>query len=329
MNILVTGGAGYIGSHAVKALYEEGNQVVVLDNLFRGHRKSIPDALPFYQCDLAETERIQSILLDHSIDVVMHFAALTYVGESVQQPLIYYRNNTAGALSLLTAMDAAKVKRFIFSSTAATYGEPEEVPIRETVQQQPINPYGWSKWMVERILLDYCRSNPQFGFTALRYFNVAGASSDASIGEDHDPETHLVPNIIFAALGKNDQFKIFGTDYPTPDGTCIRDYVHIEDLISAHILAMKALKDGDQKFYNLGIGRGYSVREILNATEETLGAKIPTIQDVRRSGDPAMLYASSEKIQKELGWKPLHTDVHDMIQTAVQWHKTHPNGYGD
>ena len=329
MNILVTGGAGYIGSHAVKALLASGERVFVLDNLYRGHRAAVPDGVPFYQVDLAETEKIEEILRTQKIDAVLHFAALTYVGESVAEPLRYYRNNTAGAVSLLTAMVKAGVKRLIFSSTAATYGEPEETPIVETTPQKPINPYGRSKWMVEQILLDYVKANPSFGFTALRYFNVAGDSADGQIGEDHQPETHLVPKILFAALGKEAQFKVFGTDYPTPDGTCVRDYVHVEDLIDAHLLALHTLEDGSARFYNLGIGRGYSVREILDAAQSVVGQNIPFTVVDRRPGDPATLYASSDKIQSELGWKPKHTDVADVIESAWRWHQSHPDGYGE
>ncbi|MDO5579530.1 MAG: UDP-glucose 4-epimerase GalE [Planctomycetia bacterium] len=329
LRVLVTGGAGYIGSHAVKTLHEKGYYVAVLDNLCRGHRKAVPEDVPFFQTDLQETDRIEEILRENKIDVVMHFAAFMAVGESVQCPIEYYRNNTGGALSLLYAMKKAGVCRFIFSSTAATYGEPETTPIYEDQRQLPVNPYGWSKWMVERILKDYGKANPEFGFTALRYFNVGGSAEDGSIGEDHRPETHLLPKIIYAALGKDEKLTVFGTDYPTPDGTCIRDYVHVEDLIAAHILAMEAIKPGDQKFYNLGIGHGYSVKEMLDAAEKVLERKIPVVYGERRPGDPARLYANSDKAQKELGWKPLHTDVADMIESAWKWYKNHPNGYPD
>lgn len=327
MNILVTGGAGYIGSHAVKALREKGHNVAVLDNLCRGHREAVPEDVPFYQLDLHDTGLIEAVFHTHKIETVMHFAAYTAVGESVRCPIEYYRNNTAGALSLLQAMKNAGVKKLIFSSTAATYGEPTQIPVHETDRQLPINPYGWSKWMVERILKDISVSDPEFGFTALRYFNVAGAAADGSLGEDHQPETHLIPNILFAALGKRDKFTVFGTDYPTPDGTCIRDYVHIDDLISAHILAMDALAPGVARFYNLSIGHGYSVKEILDSAEKTIGQKLPVEYGQRREGDPATLYASSEKIQQELGWKPVHTDVGEQIETAWNWFKAHPNGY--
>ncbi len=328
MKVMVTGGAGYIGSHAVKALLEKGHEVVVLDNLSKGYREAVPTEAQFYQLDLHDTELIQAVLTSEKIDVVMHFAAFIAVGESMEKPVEYFRNNTGGALSLLQAMNNSGVRRFIFSSTAAVYGEPVSVPIFEDDQKLPINPYGWSKWMVERILLAKAASDPNFGFTAFRYFNVAGASSDGSIGEAHDPETHLIPNIIFAAMGKKKEFSVFGTDYPTIDGTCIRDYVHVEDLVNAHILAMEILKSGDHNFYNLGIGHGYSVKEILSATEEVVQNKIPVVYGERRSGDPAELYANSDLAQKELSWKPVHTDVKDMLQSAWNWYKNHPNGYG-
>jgi UDP-glucose 4-epimerase len=327
MNILVTGGAGYIGSHAIRKLLDAGHSVVVLDNLSYGHREAIPADVPFYQVDLKETDKIETILRQHKILAVMHFAALISVGESVQKPLLYYRNNTAGAMSLLEAMERVGVKRFVFSSTAATYGEPEETPIFETTKQLPINPYGRSKWFVEQILRDIAAADPEFGFVAFRYFNVAGASGDASIGEDHQPETHLIPLVLFAAMGKRNDITVFGTDYPTPDGTCIRDYVHVNDLVAAHVLGIETLSSGDTRFYNLGIGRGYSVKEILDAAKKTTGTEIPTVLGQRRDGDPARLFANSNLVQKELGWKPQHTDVEEVIASAWQWHTTHPNGY--
>jgi UDP-glucose 4-epimerase len=329
MNILVTGGAGYIGSHAVRQLLEAGHSVIVLDNLSYGHRNAIPNHIPFYCVDLKETGRITAILCEHHINAVMHFAALISVGESVQKPLLYYRNNTAGAISLLEAMERAGVKRFVFSSTAATYGEPEETPIFETTKQQPINPYGRSKWFVEQILRDMAAADPKFGFAAFRYFNVAGASEDGTIGEDHQPETHLIPLVLFAAMGKRDNITVFGTDYPTSDGTCIRDYVHINDLVTAHILAIEMLSDGDARFYNLGIGYGYSVKEILDTAKKVTGREIPTVFGSRREGDPARLFANSDKVQQELGWQPQHTDIGEVIASAWHWHTTHPNGYTD
>jgi len=327
MNILVTGGAGYIGSHAVRKLIEAGHAVTVLDNLSYGHRKALPETVPFYQVDLKEMSRIEVILRQHSIDAVMHFAALISVGESVQNPLLYYQNNTAGAMSLLEAMEHAGVKRFVFSSTAATYGAPKTMPIYEATKQRPINPYGRSKWFVEQLLQDIAVADPEFGFTAFRYFNVAGAAQDGDIGEDHSPETHLIPLVLFAAMGKRDNITLFGTDYPTPDGTCIRDYVHVEDLVSAHVLGIEALSGGEANFYNLGIGRGYSVKEILYAAENVTGKEIPVIFGSRREGDPARLFADSGKVQRELGWKPQHRDIEEVVASAWHWHTKHPDGY--
>ena len=329
MNILVTGGAGYIGSHAVRQLIAAGHTVVVLDNLSYGHKAALPNGVPFYQVDLKETDRIEEILRNHQIQAVLHFAALISVGESVQKPLLYYRNNTAGAMSLLEAMERTGVKRFVFSSTAAVYGEPEETPIYETTRQLPINPYGRSKYFVEQILRDIAAADPEFGFMAFRYFNVAGAADDASIGEDHKPETHLIPLVLFAAMGKRANITVFGTDYPTPDGTCIRDYVHVNDLVAAHVLGIETLSSGDARFYNLGIGRGYSVKEILDASKNATGKDIPVVFGERREGDPARLFANSDKVQQELGWKPQHTDVEEIIVSAWRWHTSHPDGYRD
>jgi len=327
MNILVTGGAGYIGSHAVKQLIEAGHRVTAIDNLCRGHRQAVHPGAEFSEVDLADTAALADILRRHEIHCVMHFAALAYVGESVQRPLDYYRNNTAGALSLLTAMQAAGVHRMVFSSTCATYGEPERVPIVETMRQEPINPYGWSKWCVERILKDYLASEPRFGFVALRYFNVAGAAADGSLGEDHDPETHLIPVLLQAAMGRRDKVTVFGTDYPTPDGTCIRDYVHVEDLCAAHIAAMNALRAAETRFYNLGIGRGYSVREVIDSAQRVTGIEIPIEYGPRRAGDPAVLFADPGKIRRELGWSARYTELDAVVRTAWHWFKSHPGGY--
>lgn len=326
MNVLVTGGAGYIGSHAVKMLHETGHSPVVLDNLTFGHRNAVPASIPFYEVDLKETEKIAEILQHHQIDLVMHFAALIAVGESVEQPVWYYRNNTAGALSLLDAMKQVGVKRFIFSSTAATYGEPEEVPIVETTRQSPINPYGRSKWFVEQILRDQVQADSEFGFAAFRYFNVAGAARDGSLGEDHLVETHLIPLVLFAIMGKRPEITVFGTDYPTLDGTCIRDYIHVEDLVNAHICAMMQIGPGDARFYNLGIGRGYSVREILLAAEKVTGQKVPVRYGPRRKGDPAVLFADSQKARRELGWQPDWTELEDIIESAWNWHLKQESG---
>ena len=328
MNVLVAGGAGYIGSHAAKQLIEAGHKVLVVDNLFRGHREAVDGRADFVQADLADTDVLAKAMKEHAIDGVMHFAALAYVGESVDLPLEYYEKNTCGTVSLLQAMKIAGVKRLVFSSTCATYGEPETMPIVETMPQSPINPYGWSKLFVERVLKDYAHSDPDFGFVALRYFNVAGSAADGSIGEDHEPETHLIPVIIEAALGTREKICVFGTDYDTPDGTCIRDYVHVEDLCAAHIVAMNALQSGDQRFYNLGIGRGYSVNEVIESVRRVSGRDFTVEQANRRPGDPPTLYANADKICKELGWEPKYTEIDDIVRTAWNWFEKHPQGYG-
>ena len=327
MNVLVAGGAGYIGSHAVKQLIEAGHRVVVADNLFRGHRRAVHPSAEFYGPPLADTRRLAEILARHEIDCVMHFAALAYVGESVRDPLAYYDNNTAGTVSLLRAMRQSGVQKMVFSSTCATYGEPAEVPIVETMPQEPISPYGWSKWCVERVLRDYAAAEPRFAFASLRYFNVAGAAADGSLGEEHDPETHLIPVLLLAALGRREPVTVFGTDYPTPDGTCIRDYIHVEDLSAAHILVMEALRPGEARFYNLGIGRGYSVNEVIESARRVTGREIPLVYGPRRAGDPAVLYADAGKIRRELGWTPRYTELDPIVATAWNWFKGHPRGY--
>ena len=332
MNILVTGGAGYIGSHAVKQLLDANNKVVVVDNCCRGHKQAVDPRATLYCFDLDQTVLVRDLLTDHNIECVMHFAALTYVGESVASPLYYYDNNVAGTISLLRAMHAAKINRMIFSSTAATYGETVK-QITELTRQNPINPYGRSKLFIEHILRDYAASNGDFAFAALRYFNVAGCAVDGSIGEDHTPETHLIPVAILTALGKRSGITVFGTDYPTidctgvPDGTCIRDYVHVEDLCAAHILAMEALYPGDQRFYNIGIGHGYSVREIIEATKHITGIDFKVEYGCRREGDPAILFANADKIRHELGWSPQYVEIDDIIRTAWNWFRVHPEGY--
>jgi len=329
MNVMVVGGAGYIGSHAVKQLFEAGHSVCVVDNLFRGHLEAIPSEVAFVQADVRDCQALQTALVTHSTDCVMHFAALAYVGESVGEPLTYYDNNTSGTIQLIKAMHEVGVRKLVFSSTCATYGEPEKMPIIESMSQEPINPYGWSKWSVEQILKDYAAANADFAFCALRYFNVAGAAADGTIGEDHDPETHLIPVILETLLGKREDITVFGTDYSTPDGTCVRDYIHVEDLVAAHIVAMNSLAPGDQRIYNLGIGRGYSVREVLESARRVTGKEIPTIYGNRRPGDPAELYANAGKIHEELGWTALYTEIDDIIATAWSWHKNNPDGYGD
>jgi UDP-glucose 4-epimerase len=327
MNILVTGGAGYIGSHAVRLFLERGHDVWVYDNLSFGHRAAVP-ADRLIVGDLHETHRIDQVLVERRIDAVVHFAAFTYVGESVQNPAKYYQNNLVNTLNLMECLRRHKVQRFIFSSTAATYGMPEAMPITEETPQLPINPYGASKLAVERALADYAHAY-QWGFAALRYFNASGAHADGSIGEDHKPETHLIPLIIQAAVGQRPHVEIFGADYPTPDGTCVRDYIHVDDLAEAHLLALERLQPGQQMHYNLGIGRGYSVREVIVAIEAATGKKVPVKEGPRRAGDPPVLVASSDKIQKDLGWKARYTDITAIVETAWNWHRTHPKGYKD
>ena len=340
MNVLVTGGAGYIGSHAALRLLEDGHAVTIVDDLSRGHRAAVQAIegigdLQFVECDFGKRDRMIDLMRDRRIDLVMHFAALTYVGESMQQPLRYYRNNTASALALIEAIEAAAVKRMVFSSTAATYGEPppELIPIREDCPQKPINPYGASKLMVESILFDYSnmkkRAGQEFAFAALRYFNVAGNDERCRIGEDHDPETHLIPICLDVALGKRDAITIFGSDYPTPDGTCIRDYVHVADLVDAHITVMHALKPGDARTYNIGIGNGYSVREVVEACRRVSGVRFREIEGPRREGDPPSLYANPDKIQRDLNWRATHTNLDQIIDSAWRWRQQHPDGYGN
>lgn len=329
MNVLVTGGAGYIGSHAVKQLSAAGHRVVVLDNLGRGHRQAVPPEVVLIDADIRQTQTVTKTLREHQIECVMHFAALAYVGESVQQPLRYYDNNTAGSLSLLQAMDQAGVLRIVFSSTCATYGQPQQVPITEQTPQVPINPYGWSKLFVEGMLRDHAATHEQFAFAALRYFNVAGCAADGSLGEDHDPETHLIPVLLLSALGKKVGTTIFGNNYDTPDGTCIRDYIHVDDLINAHITVMNTLTDGDKRFYNLGIGKGYSVKQVVEAAQRVTGSDFPVEIGPRRQGDSPMLYANVDKIQSQLGWRAKSMDIDDIVDSAWQWFKEHPQGYGD
>jgi len=327
--ILVTGGAGYIGSHAARQLIAAGHRVVVLDSLSRGHRAAVPPEAQFADLDLAQTEQMIELMRDQAVTSVMHFAALAYVGESVEQPVWYYENNLAGTLSLLRAMDEAGVKRLVFSSTCATYGVPPKLPIVESTPQQPINPYGWSKRFVEQVLIDKAVARPDFGCIALRYFNVAGCAEDGSIGEDHDPETHLIPLVLQAALGRRKAITVFGTDYPTPDGTCIRDYVHVDDLCRAHLLSLDRVAPGSARFYNAGIGRGYSVREVIESAVRVTGQGIPMEFAGRRDGDPPELWANADRLRSELGWSPRFTRLDDIIATAWKWFREHPQGYGD
>ncbi|MGJ5630895.1 UDP-glucose 4-epimerase GalE [Nostoc sp. CALU 1950] len=321
--ILVTGGAGYIGSHTVLALKQAGYNVVILDNLVYGHRELVEKVLEVELIvgDTGDRALLDDIFKTHDISAVMHFSAYAYVGESVTDPAKYYRNNVLGTFSLLEAMLAASVKKFVFSSTCATYGVPEFVPIPETHPQNPINPYGATKLMVERILSDF---DVAYGFQSVRfrYFNAAGANPNGLLGEDHNPETHLIPLVLMTALGKRESISIFGTDYPTPDGTCIRDYIHVNDLADAHILGLEyLLKGGDSEVFNLGNGSGFSVREVIAAAEEVTGISIPVEERDRRPGDPPILIGTSEKARTILGWKPQYPSIQDIVTHAWQWHQ--------
>ncbi|UCD30783.1 MAG: UDP-glucose 4-epimerase GalE [Desulfobacterales bacterium] len=318
--ILVVGGAGYIGSHMVKDLLETGHKVVILDDLSTGHRDLIPGG-NFIEGGLGDAALLDRIFTSNRIDAVMHFAAFALVGESVEQPLKYYQNNVSATTELLSAMVRHDVKRFIFSSTAAVYGEPLEIPITENHPCNPTNPYGASKIAVERMLQD-CDSAYGLRYISLRYFNASGAHESSQIGEKHQPETHLIPLILKVATNENKNVKIFGTDYPTPDGTCIRDYIHVSDLTQAHLLSLSALMEGGKSVvYNLGNSRGYSVREVIELARKMTGHRIPVVETDRRQGDPATLIASSDKIKRELGWKPQYEDLEKIIQTAWMWHQ--------
>jgi UDP-glucose 4-epimerase len=327
MRILVTGGAGYIGSHAVRLFLARGHDVLVYDNLSAGHRASVP-ADRLVVADLAEAARLDHVLINHRTEAIVHFAAFALVGESVRQPGKYYQNNLVNSLTLFEAARRHGVDRLVFSSTCATYGVPERVPITEDTPQRPINPYGNSKLAVEHALSDYAVAH-NWGFAALRYFNAAGASPAGDIGEDHDPETHLLPLALLAVLGRRPPLQIFGTDYPTPDGTCIRDYIHVDDLAEAHLLALEALRPGQRLFYNLGTGQGYSVRAVLDTVKKVTGKEVPMVEGTRRPGDPPVLVAAADKVRRELGWQPRYTDLKAILETAWKWHHAHPNGYGD
>lgn len=325
MNVLVVGGAGYIGSHATRQLSAAGHQVWVYDNLSRGHRRAIPEGM-LIEGEVADRPRLVAALRDHEIDAVMHFAAFALVNESVNDPAIYYRNNVIAALELLDAMREAGVDRLVFSSTTATYGEPDEIPIPESTPQRPINPYGFTKLVIEQALADYAAAYG-LGYAALRYFNAAGAHPDGDIGEDHDPETHLIPIVLQVALGQRDRITIFGDDYPTADGTCVRDYIHVDDLADAHLRALDRLRPGSGLCLNLGTGRGTSVREIIEACRRVTGHAIPEIIGTRRAGDPPALIADAGLAAEVLGWKPRYTEIEPIVETAWRWHRTHPRGY--
>ena len=323
MNVFVTGGAGYIGSVFVEEACNAGHQVTVFDNLTEGHRSAVDTRARFVEGDLAERDRLAAVVKEAGAEAVIHFAASALVGESMSNPSKYFRNNVANGVNLLDAAVGAGVKKFVFSSTCATYGPPDRVPMDETLPQRPINPYGESKLMFEQVLKWY-RELHGLDFVAFRYFNAAGAS--AQFGEHHRIETHLIPNVLKVALGQKDQVDILGTDYPTPDGTCIRDYIHIADLAQAHLLA---LAPGQSGFFNLGNGEGFSVREVIATCEQVSGKKIPAIEKPRRAGDPPRLIASAGKALTQLGWKPRFARIEDIVATAWAWHLKNPNGYRD
>lgn len=323
MKLLVTGGAGYIGSIVAQQLLDAGHEVVVLDSLERGHREAVPEGARLAEVDLLDAERVSETLAE-GFDGALHFAAYALVGESVAHPERYYRNNVVGSLNLLDALRAAGVKRLVFSSTCAVYGEPEVVPMDEATPTRPVNSYGASKLAVDGMISDECRAHG-LGAVSLRYFNVAGASG--CLGEDHEPETHLIPNVLRAAQGLQPEVQIFGTDYPTPDGTAVRDYIHIEDLASAHLLALDGARPGEHRIFNLGNGNGFSVREVIEAAREVTGLEIPVREAPRRPGDPPQLVAASGRIRAELGWEPRKPMLADMVGDAWEFAQSHPRGY--
>ena len=326
-NILVVGGAGYIGSSMSKHLAKHGFTPIVLDNLVYGHKEAVKYG-PFYEGSMSDRKLLDKLFADHPVSAVMHFAAYCYVGESATEPAKYYENNIANTLTLLEAMRQKEIDKFIFSSSCSIYGEPVEVPITEDHPKNPINPYGRTKLVVEQMLQDF-ESAYGLKTMSLRYFNAAGADPDGELGEDHDPETHLIPLVLKTALGQRTQVDIFGDDYPTADGTCVRDYIHIEDLCQAHMLALeRLLSDSPGGAYNLGNEKGHSVKEVIDAARRISGKEIPAAVVNRRPGDPAVLVSSSEKATKDLGWKPEYPDLETIVETAWAWHRENPDGYG-
>ncbi len=323
MKILVTGGAGYVGSVSARVLMGAGHEVVVLDDLGRGHREAVPQGADLIECNLLEVDKLNSALAG-GFDGVLHCAAFALVGESVSSPELYWRNNITGSLNLLDAMRSNGVKSLVFSSTCAVYGEPEVVPIAEDCPTRPVNPYGESKLAVDRMISAEAAAHG-LGAISLRYFNVAGASGPC--GEDHEPETHLIPNILRAAQGRIPHVSVFGTDYPTPDGTAIRDYIHVEDLAGAHLLALEQTREGEHQILNLGNGNGFSVLEVIEAAKRVTGLEIPVVEAPRREGDPPMLVAASAKIREELGWEPKRPDLDAMIADAWEFASANPGGY--
>ena len=327
MNILVTGGAGYIGSHVVEELQKSGFTPIVYDNLSTGHAVAVPEDVQLVEGDIHDVAFTRHIMEQFNIDAVMHFAASSLVGESMENPAKYYFSNVEGSLHLLEAMRGAGVDRMVFSSTAAVYGEPEQVPINENSRLNPTNVYGRTKLMIEKMLADYDMAY-EMRYVALRYFNAAGASLSGKIGEDHNPESHLIPLVLKTAQGVRSQVAVFGTDYPTADGTCVRDYIHVCDLAKAHVLALQHLmRGGASRVYNLGSENGFSVRQIIDSAKKVTGVDFTVVEEERRAGDPAVLIASSAKIRQELGWVPEHSSVQEVISTAWQWHQQHPHGY--
>jgi UDP-glucose 4-epimerase len=324
--ILVTGGAGFIGSVIAKQLVDRGDEVVVFDNLSNGREGAVPKGATLVNGDLSDHGEIDRILENRPVDAVIHLAASIEAGESMKFPEKYFRNNTANTLTLLEAVIAHKVPRFVFSSTAALYGTPDRTPIEEGDPLRPTNTYGESKLLVERMLA-WFHGIHGLRYACLRYFNAAGATKEQ--GEDHRPESHLIPLILQVASGKREYISIFGTDYPTPDGTCVRDYIHVSDLASAHLLVLDALRDKDKLIYNLGTGRGFTVREVIDTVRKVTGHPIPAREEARRAGDPAVLVASSDKIKRELNWQPQYPDLQDIVKSAWTWFQTHPNGYGN
>jgi UDP-glucose 4-epimerase len=327
MRIFITGGAGYVGSHCARLLRESGHELCIYDNLSAGHRGAV-EASELVVGDLADVKKLHQTMSDFGPDAVMHFAASTAVGESVKEPLLYYRNNVVNTVNLLEVMKSLEVKKLVFSSTCATYGVPPKMPITEDMPTHPLSPYGRTKLIMEQVYAD-CSRAWGLGFAALRYFNASGASFDVTIGEDHKPETHLIPIVLQVALGQREQVEIFGDDYPTPDGTCIRDYIHVEDLADAHQRALLTLTPGKQIIVNLGTGSGHSVKEVIDVTEKVTGKKINVKMGPRREGDTPSLYADPTNGQKVLGWQAKVTNLEDIIQTAWEWHREHPNGFAE
>lgn len=327
MKVLVTGGAGYIGSHAVAMLLEKGHEAVIIDNVITGHLAAVNKDAVFYEGDLRDGAFLNDVFTKEKVDAVVHFAASSLVGESVEDPLKYFGNNVYGMQVLLETMHKHEVKKIVFSSTAATYGDTNVVPLTEDLDTNPESPYGESKLMMEK-MMKWCDGAYGIKFVSLRYFNVGGAHPEGHIGEDHRPETHLIPIILQTALGQREHISIFGEDYPTEDGTCIRDYVHVLDLIDAHLLALDYLaKDGQSDVFNLGSSQGFSVKEMIDAARAVTGKEIPAKVGPRRAGDPAVLIASSAKAKEVLGWNPTRTDMKDIIGDAWRWHQNRPNGY--